>query len=121
MVGEHPDDDALDEYRRIIDWWDRTVKEVAQNCAWIYREALSRGVAKEVARALLPEGLVPTRIYVCGSVRSFIHYCKERMTPGVAQQEHVLLAKEVHRAVFDEMPMLKEALRGYLPDPEEVR
>jgi len=59
-----------------------------------YKDALHNGVAKEQARALLPEGLTITRMYMNGSLRSWIHYCDARC--GVETQlEHRLIAKEV--------------------------
>ena len=59
-----------------------------------YKDALRNGVAKEQARALLPEGLTMTRMYMNGSLRSWIHYCDARC--GVETQlEHRLIAKEV--------------------------
>lgn len=120
MAGEK-DDGTLDAYRETRDWWDQQVLETAAVAMSVYQQALDRGIAKEVARALLPEGLVPTRMYVCGSVRSFIHYCKERMAKGV-QWEHRILAKEVFLCLFEEMPMVRAAIiaDGYVPDPDEV-
>ena len=58
-----------------------------------YRNALQRGVAKEVARALLPEGLTPSRLYMNGTVRSWVHYLKSRLDPST-QKEHRVLAQQ---------------------------
>jgi thymidylate synthase (FAD) len=63
-----------------------------------YNNLLDRGIAKELARFVLPEG-VYTRLYITGSVRSFIHYINVRDDQGVAQWEHVELARAV-RSVF---------------------
>ncbi len=98
-------------------WWRDAVKSVAGMTEAFYNEALKHGIAKEVARAILPEGLVPTRMYVCGSIRSFIHYCKERLAPGV-QLEHQLLAGEICKAVFERMPMLWAAAQDYMEAPD---
>ena len=60
----------------------------------LYKQALANGVAKEQARALLPEGMTKTRMYMNGSLRSWIHYCQVRC--GVETQlEHRLIAKEI--------------------------
>lgn len=115
-------EEELDAYREHRAWWDVEVAAMARSAEALYKEALERGVAKEVARAILPEGLVPTRIYVCGPIRSFIHYCKERLQAGV-QWEHQLLAGEIFVEVFSEMPMLLEAVSGYIDGPtvEQVK
>jgi thymidylate synthase (FAD) len=57
-----------------------------------YRWALENGIAKECARVILPEGLTMSRLYVNGTVRSWIHYLEVRMEEGVTQKEHVELA-----------------------------
>jgi thymidylate synthase (FAD) len=70
----------------------------AQEAVWSeaignYRLALHMGVAKEVARALLPEGLTPSRLYMNGTVRSWVHYLKSRLDPST-QKEHRILAQQ---------------------------
>lgn len=70
-------------------------------CLKAYDELVGMGIAKEVARFVLPQG-VYTRLYVTGSPRSFIHYCDVRDDEGVAQLEHVELARSV-RAVFSQV------------------
>jgi thymidylate synthase (FAD) len=63
--------------------------------AWdAYYIALDMGIAKEQARALLPEGLTPSRLYMNGTMRSWIHYLKQRLDPST-QKEHRLIAKQV--------------------------
>jgi thymidylate synthase (FAD) len=99
-----------------VRWWNEMVGIHAATAMAFYEQALERGVAKEQARAILPEGLVPTRMYVAGSIRSFIHYCRERLQPGV-QKEHQLLAGEIFSAVFMELPLTYSALEGYLEGP----
>tara|TARA_B110000908_G_C10264765_1_gene462622 strand:- start:4058 stop:4732 length:675 start_codon:yes stop_codon:yes gene_type:complete len=60
----------------------------------LYKQALTSGIAKEQARALLPEGMTKTRMYMNGSLRSWIHYCQVRC--GVETQlEHRDIAKEI--------------------------
>jgi len=76
-----------------------------------YERLIENGVAKEVARFVLPEG-VYTRLYVTGNPRSFIHYCTVRDDEGVAQWEHVELARAIHRVFEKECPMISEAVWG---------
>lgn len=57
----------------------------------MYQRAIDAGVAKEQARALLPEGLTPTTLYMNGTLRSWIHYCDLRMANGT-QEEHKAVA-----------------------------
>jgi thymidylate synthase (FAD) len=66
-----------------------TAYTVATQC---YKDLLDRGIAKEVARFVLPQG-VYSRLYVTGSCRSWIHYIGVRDDEGVAQFEHVELAR----------------------------
>ena len=58
-----------------------------------YNRALENGVAKEVARALLPEGLTPSRLYMNGNLRSWIFYLKQRLDP-TTQKEHRAIAEQ---------------------------
>lgn len=71
--------------------------EAAQLSVWdasitAYNKALSLGIAKEVARAVLPEGMTPSRLYMSGSLRSWMHYLALRRGNGT-QLEHVKLAE----------------------------
>lgn len=80
-----------------------------------YQDLLLLGVAKEQARALLPEGLVKTRMYMNGSIRSWIHYCTVRC--GVeTQKEHRLVAKEVCRILIEQMPFLGDMMERCLKE-----
>jgi thymidylate synthase (FAD) len=93
-----------------------TAYMVAQQC---YNDLLQRGVAKEIARFVLPQGTY-VRLYVSGSARSFIHYIGVRDDEGVAQYEHCELAraiKSVFRGVF---PTVSSAVFDAAPDPLEV-
>jgi thymidylate synthase (FAD) len=74
-----------------------------------YNKLLNLGIAKEVARFVLPQGTY-TRLYVTGSARSFIHYCDVRHDPGVAQYEHVELAQAIKRVFAAECPIISEAV-----------
>ena len=61
-------------------------------------------VAKECARVILPEGLTMSRLYVNGTLRSWLHYLDVRDDPGVTQYEHVLLAREIRKVLEPAFP-----------------
>lgn len=90
-------------------WWDREVKVLADRALGAYKQALGRGVAKEVARSLLPEGLTPSRLYMNGTLRSWVHYWNVRCTPET-QKEHREVAELTRTAVLDAIPELREIL-----------
>lgn len=89
--------------------WEKLVALVRSTCITAYRSALDLGIAKEVARALLPEGLVPTRIYMNGTLRSWVHYFQVRCDPAT-QKEHREVAEQLRELILAEFPMIKEAL-----------
>jgi thymidylate synthase (FAD) len=65
-----------------------------------YKNARAHGVAKECARVFLPEGLTMSKLYVNGTLRSWLHYLDVRDDPGVTQHEHVVLARKI-KAVLE--------------------
>lgn len=75
----------------LASWWLAAQSEVMKSVDEYYRSALKKGIAKEVARALLPEGLTPSRLYMSGSMRSWFHYCVLRTMEGT-QKEHRAIA-----------------------------
>lgn len=99
-----PEDDV-----EVRDWWAEAVKGISAHAGTVYTEALERGVAKEVARSVLPEGLVPTRMYMHGTLRDWIHYLGIRTGPET-QKEHRQLAKEIAACIFNEYPAVRKAL-----------
>lgn len=72
-----------------------------------YNWAIQVGIAKEVARSILPEGLTMSRIYMSGTLRSWIHYCQLRMDNGT-QKEHQDIAEKCWNILQREFPFLKE-------------
>jgi len=74
-----------------------------------YVWAINNGIAKEQARAVLPEGLTVSRLYMAGSVRSWIHYCDLRMGNGT-QKEHREVAEAAWKLILDKFPSLEGAL-----------
>ena len=91
----------------LANMWESTQQEVAVFVLDAYRGALASGIAKEVARVLLPEGMSPTRLYVHGSVRSFFHYCQVRTDVSV-QKEHREIAQAIQEILFENFPALRE-------------
>lgn len=78
-----------------------SLAEGAQNA---YAQMLARGVAKECARVILPEGLTMSRLYVNGTLRSWIHYLDVRDDEGVTQWEHVVLARKIKEVLLPAFP-----------------
>lgn len=72
--------------------WETKQREILNIVQEHYNWAINAGIAKEVARVILPEGLTMSRLYVNGTIRSWIHYLEVRLEQGVTQKEHVELA-----------------------------
>jgi thymidylate synthase (FAD) len=71
-----------------------------------YKALRGMDVAKECARVFLPEGLTMSTLYVNGTVRSWLHYLDVRDDPGVTQHEHVILAREIRKAIEPAFPRI---------------
>jgi thymidylate synthase (FAD) len=89
--------------RDLHDWWALTQGWVDQHTKLLYEEALRKGIAKEVARAVLPEGLTASRMYMQGSLRSWMHYCRLRTGNGT-QKEHMEVAQKVSEELAKVFP-----------------
>ena len=87
--------------------WEQGQRRVWEIALEVYKNALASGVAKEVARAVLPVGNTRTRLYVTGNIRSWIHYCQLRTDPGT-QKEHRELAQEASHILATELPYMQE-------------
>jgi len=87
--------------------WNNIQKQVAEVSHSAYQWALNHGVAKEVARTVLPEGMTPSRLYVNGTLRSWIHYIELRSDHGT-QKEHRELALACAAALEPVFPMIRE-------------
>jgi thymidylate synthase (FAD) len=74
--------------------WHAVQKRAISVAHELYQEALTLGIARELARSLLPEGLTKTRLYVNGTMRSWIHYLKQRLDT-TTQYEHRIVASQV--------------------------
>lgn len=91
-------------------WWDAKQKWIAEQAKTVYDEALEKGIAKEQARKILPEGITKTRLYMQGSLRSWLHYIELRSANGT-QKEHMAIAiacAEIIGKIFPLMNELKE-------------
>ena len=84
--------------------WNAYQQMVIDASTQAYNWAVSNGIAKEQARAVLPEGNMKSRLYVQGTIRSFIHYIEVRKANGT-QLEHIWLAEAVSKAISEVFAM----------------
>lgn len=84
------------------------VQELVQDCEYAYEQLITHGVAKECARFVLPL-CTQTRLYMNGTVRSWIHYLEQRCD-GHAQKEHRLVAEEIKKLFITNFPQTSAAL-----------
>ena len=91
--------------------WNLVQNEMLLAAKNYYAWAISKGIAKEVARSVLPEGLTMSRMYMSGSLRSWIHYCELRMANGT-QKEHRELATQCWNIITEQFPSLKSVLEN---------
>lgn len=98
-----------DENRLAEEW--RIIQRQAINAAnFAYQWATERGIAKEQARAVLPEGCTESTLIMSGSLRSWIHYCQLRMDKAT-QKEHRIVAEQCWNIIGIHFPDVIEALR----------
>lgn len=86
--------------------WNEYQKRLSEMSSKFYNWAIVNGIAKEVARSVLPEGLVLTRMYMKGSLRSWVHYIELRSANGT-QKEHRLIAIEAAKVISQVFPIDK--------------
>jgi thymidylate synthase (FAD) len=84
--------------------WEELQQDVIYTAGRAYEWAINQGIAKEVARKVLPEGLTKTRLYMNGTLRSWIHYIELRSANGT-QKEHMDVAKECAKVIAEIFPM----------------
>ena len=87
--------------------WEREQRRVIWMCKQVYAAAIKKGIAKEVARAVLPEGLTTSRLYMNGTIRSWIHFIELRSGNGT-QKECSEVAIACAAAISKIFPMAKE-------------
>ena len=97
------------EDRELAEWWNMAQKELIQKSKLIYQAALDHGIAKEQARAVLPEGNTETTLYMSGTLRSWIHYCKLRRSNGT-QKEHMIIADQCWDVLSQHFPDVAKAV-----------
>lgn len=97
------------EDRELAESWNMAQKTVINAANDAYQWALENGIAKEQARAVLPEGNTETTLYMSGTLRSWIHYCKLRMSNGT-QKEHMLIADQCWDVISQHFPDVAKAV-----------
>lgn len=95
--------------QQTVNIWEALQFELIENATRAYRIALDAGIAKEQARALLPEGLTPSRVYMNGTMRSWIFYLKQRLHPST-QKEHRQVAEGALAVLRMVAPVTVEAV-----------
>lgn len=95
------------EQRALAIEWQRSQQRVLTWVKQEYAWAISKGIAKEQARALLPEGLTISRLYMNGTLRSWIHYIQLRSANGT-QLEHIEIAKACAKVIAEVFPMTSD-------------
>jgi thymidylate synthase (FAD) len=100
-------DHNTDEGRRIAWMWERQQQLVIEAAKNAYQWAVDSGIAKEQARAVLPEGLTVSRLYMNGTLRSWVHYIELRSANGT-QKEHMEIAKACANVIAKVFPMTAE-------------
>jgi len=96
-----------DEQRQIAYQWQNLQRDLITKTKDIYAWAISKGIAKEQARAVLPEGLTVSRLYMNGTLRSWIHYIILRASNGT-QKEHAEIAMACAEVIAEIFPMTKD-------------
>lgn len=96
-----------DDGRRLAYQWEMQQKRVIDVCSEVYEWSIQHGIAKEQARAVLPEGLTKTRVYMNGTIRSWIHYIELRASNGT-QKEHMEIARACAQVIAEVFPLATE-------------
>lgn len=96
-----------DEQRQISYQWQQLQTRVMVEAQNAYEWAISKGIAKEQARAVLPEGLTVSRLYMNGTLRSWVHFIELRSGNGT-QKEHREIARECAKVITEVFPMASD-------------
>jgi thymidylate synthase (FAD) len=91
-------------------WWEERQKRVIREAEEAYAWAIDNGIAKEQARAVLPEGLTVSRLYMNGTLRSWIHFIELRSANGT-QKEHQEVARQCAKVIAEVFPLAKELIK----------
>ena len=96
-----------DEHRQIAYQWENLQRDLIEKSKQVYAWAVQKGIAKEQARAILPEGNTVSRIYMNGTLRSWVHYIELR-SEGGTQKEHREIAVECAKVIAEVFPLANE-------------
>ena len=102
-----PMDIKNDEHRQIMYQWENLQRDLLVKVRDVYSWAISKGIAKEQARAVLPEGMTVSRMYMNGTLRSWVHYIQLRSANGT-QLEHMVIAKACAEVIAKIFPLAKQ-------------
>jgi thymidylate synthase (FAD) len=91
-------------------WWEERQKRVIREAEEAYAWAIENGIAKEQARAVLPEGLTVSRLYMNGTIRSWIHFIELRSANGT-QKEHQEVARQCAKVIAEVFPLANELVK----------
>lgn len=94
----------------LLYWWEGAQKRVLDDAKFMYESALKKGIAKEVARKLLPEGLTMSKMYMNGTLRSWLHYVDIRCD-AATQKEHRDVAVKCRDELTKLFPNVMSAMR----------
>ena len=100
-------DTTNDEDRRLAYQWENIQNDIIQRTRDAYTWAIEKGIAKEVARAVLPEGLTESRLYMNGTLRSWVHFIELRSANGT-QKEHQEVALACAKVIAEIFPMTND-------------
>jgi thymidylate synthase (FAD) len=99
------------EQRELARLWEEKQQDVIRVSREAYSWAVSNGIAKEQARAVLPEGLTESRVYMNGTLRSWVHFIELRSANGT-QKEHQLVALACAKAIAEIFPMAESLVKN---------
>ncbi len=88
-------------------WWTDVQERMIKEASLLYQLALDRGLAKETARKVLPEGLTESTMYMNGTLRSWLHYIDIRCDKAT-QKEHRLIAEQCRDIIKQQFPSIKD-------------
>lgn len=100
------------EDRELQRYWNELQIDVLVQAKRSYEAALKAGIAKEVARKVLPEGITTSKMYMNGTLRSWLHYITVRTDPST-QKEHRVVAEQCKELLAKEFPKVMEAYELY--------
>lgn len=105
-------DETIKENKEKIEYWNELQRRIVNQSKVAYDWAIKAGIAKEQARVVLPEGLTESKLYMSGSLRSWIHYCQLRSSNGT-QKEHMEIARECAHVLSKVFPIIKDIINEH--------